>query len=445
MSKMKQRKRIEEYDSPYVPSDSEEEYSDTEKILLEKARRGTRNADIEESEEEVYAFPSEESSDENEGKMSDSDIEGKGEEDDLPDVRAWGQKRRNFYSTDYVDQDYGGYDEKDVEAAEREEEEARAIQKRLTEQLDEGDFSLDLFSKKTVQKEKEIEDEVIKTDISKLSKRQKLALLEKESPEFFSLIEEFKSNMTELQKKIEPIVKLIKEKKIPASSADSYITTKYHLLLNYSTNIAFYLLLKAKHIPVHSHPVVRRLYQYRQLLQQLEPVDKAMAPQLQSILEVISEGKDIVAVADNDVTDEKQTKKTKQKILRFLVDKKKSSKIDSEIEEPTEMVDTTARIEESIVADKESSGHSEMEEEKMEAEAEEEEKRGITYQIAKNKGLTPYRKKEMRNPRVRHRNKYRKAQIRRKGQIREPRKEIEKYGGEISGIKIGVVKGIKIK
>jgi len=46
------------------------------------------------------------------------------------------------------------------------------------------------------------------------------------------------------------------------------------------------------------------------------------------------------------------------------------------------------------------------------------EKRGITYQIAKNKGLTPRRKKELRNPRVKNRMKYRKAKIRRKGQVR---------------------------
>lgn len=45
------------------------------------------------------------------------------------------------------------------------------------------------------------------------------------------------------------------------------------------------------------------------------------------------------------------------------------------------------------------------------------EKRKITYQIAKNKGLTPRRKKELRNPRVKNRMKYRKAKIRRKGQV----------------------------
>lgn len=45
------------------------------------------------------------------------------------------------------------------------------------------------------------------------------------------------------------------------------------------------------------------------------------------------------------------------------------------------------------------------------------EKRKITYAISKNKGLTPKRKKEQRNPRVKHREKYRKAKIRRKGQV----------------------------
>jgi hypothetical protein len=41
---------------------------------------------------------------------------------------------------------FAGFDDKDIEAAEREEEEARAIQKKLAEQLDEGDFSLDMFA-----------------------------------------------------------------------------------------------------------------------------------------------------------------------------------------------------------------------------------------------------------------------------------------------------------
>jgi U3 small nucleolar RNA-associated protein 3 len=40
-------------------------------------------------------------------------------------------------------------------------------------------------------------------------------------------------------------------------------------------------------------------------------------------------------------------------------------------------------------------------------------KRAINYKIEKNKGLTPHRNKLVRNPRVKHREKYRKALIKR--------------------------------
>ncbi|PNF29141.1 Something about silencing protein 10 [Cryptotermes secundus] len=455
MNKRKRAKVDEESDVPYMLSDSGDEYSDTEKILLEKTRTDG-NSDIEESEEEVYGLPSNDSSSEEGEKISDSDIEGQEDNsNNLPNVRAWGQKRKNFYNTDYVDHDYGGFDEKAVEAAECEEEEARAIQKRLAEQLDEGDFSLDMFAQVPLQKEKEVEEEVIKTDLSKLSKRQKLALLEKESPEFFGIVEDFKANMTELQLKIEPILNLIRNGKLPASQADSFIRTKYHLVLNYCINIAFYLLLKTKRIAVQSHPVVHRLYQYQELLKQLKPVDEVMSPQIESILAAVHDGNETTAVTSKETNHDGRTKAPKKKLLKFLSNLKGEAKNNDSLMKLSAKGtarEAAAIAEEGIPPDsgiaglksKDSSGKSEPEEDK-EAETKEEEKRGITYQIAKNKGLTPHRKKEQRNPRVKHRSKFRKAKIRRKGQVREPRKEIEKYGGEISGIKIGVVKSIKLK
>jgi U3 small nucleolar RNA-associated protein 3 len=65
--------------------------------------------------------------------------------------------------------------------------------------------------------------------------------------------------------------------------------------------------------------------------------------------------------------------------------------------------------------------------------------------MEKNKGLTPKRKKEQRNPRVKNREKYRKANVRRRGQVREVRTEMHRYGGELSGIRIGVKRSIKLK
>lgn len=69
------------------------------------------------------------------------------------------------------------------------------------------------------------------------------------------------------------------------------------------------------------------------------------------------------------------------------------------------------------------------------------EKRGINYQILKNRGLTAYKAKLNRNPRVKKREAFRKATIRRKGQVREVRaSEAAGYGGEATGINARVVR-----
>ena len=74
----------------------------------------------------------------------------------------------------------------------------------------------------------------------------------------------------------------------------------------------------------------------------------------------------------------------------------------------------------------------------------EEKRRSITFQIQKNKGLTPKRPKMQRNPRVKHRFKFDKAKKRRKGAVREARSETKRYGGEVSGINARVKKGVKL-
>lgn len=48
------------------------------------------------------------SDDGNDDTNMDSDIEGKEDDFHLPDQRAWGKTKKNYYNTDYVDQDYGG-------------------------------------------------------------------------------------------------------------------------------------------------------------------------------------------------------------------------------------------------------------------------------------------------------------------------------------------------
>ena len=73
-------------------------------------------------------------------------------------------------------------------------------------------------------------------------------------------------------------------------------------------------------------------------------------------------------------------------------------------------------------------------------------KRAITYAIEKNKGLTPKRKKDVRNPRVKKRKKY-EDKKKKLSSIRPVYKGGEGrggYGGELTGIKKGLVRSIKL-
>lgn len=71
--------------------------------------------------------------------------------------------------------------------------------------------------------------------------------------------------------------------------------------------------------------------------------------------------------------------------------------------------------------------------------------RTIGRTIMKNRGLVAHKPKINRNPRVKKREQYRKALIRRKGAVREVRtEEGHVYGGETTGIKSGISRSRKL-
>lgn len=71
--------------------------------------------------------------------------------------------------------------------------------------------------------------------------------------------------------------------------------------------------------------------------------------------------------------------------------------------------------------------------------------RGITDEIQRNRGLTPHRRRDQKNPRKKNRMKFEKAMVRVKGavqQVRQP--EATAYGGEATGIKTKVAKSRRL-
>ncbi|KAL6111954.1 utp3 [Pungitius sinensis] len=400
--------------------------------------------DSEEEEEDDDEVEGEEEEEEDEETDMESDLEGK-KEDDLPNEMAWGNKKKMFYDSDYITTKGKSQDELEAEEQE-EEEEAKNVQKRLAANLSEEDYDLNFFQEFAVEekdenKTVEKEERIVK-DLKQMSQKEKMKLLKKESPELLELIQDFKAKLGELKNELQPLMQMVKAGKIPPGKGADYLKTKQQLYLNYCTNISFYLVLKAKRIPAHNHPVIERLLTYRNLINELGAVDTRLAPQFR---ELLTDGKDETAGRPS------EGKKTRGAAAKTKKDSGESLPVvtedsDSDLEDEAALrfyreVEARSKLKRKGKAPE----AEETEEKEDDVEEDPDAKRGITYQMFKNKGLTPKRKKIDRNPRVKHREKFRRAKIRRKGQVREVRREETRYSGELSGIRAGVKKSTKLK
>lgn len=216
-----------------------------------------------------------------------------------------------------------------------------------------------------------------------------------------------------------PFLELVKDGTCPECNAVTFIRTKYELILNYCTNISFCLMLRTKEVPIKSHPVVKRLEQYRQLLNELQSEQGDLLDQVSEILKANKEGRPLYSISDSF-----QIQASKKSPRLTSLTKKLASKKETVMREEQSLSDS---MDEETSVDENELKRKDIEE-KHDGEfmanekdilntMDEEAKRAITYQMAKNRGLTPYRRKDLRNPRVKHRNKYRKAKIRRKGMV----------------------------
>lgn len=406
--------------------------------------------DGEGKEEEVDEFEDED------GDLSmESDLEERHQDTKLPHELSWGQRKQLYYDTDYGSdaQAKGKRSQQEVDAEEEEEEqEAQVIQRRLVQNLGEDDYGLDVIQGYLAERQKthDSKGQKIDKDLQALSKKEKLKLLKQESPELLQLIEDFEVKLMELKDELHPLLQMVKNGTIPQGKGSRYLQTKYHLYLNYCANISFYLVLKSKRMPVHSHPIIERLVAYRNIINDLAVIDQKLSSQVRMLLKSYYDKKE-----------DKLRKEKKFAVFLPLDVKKNKSKSAAALangrataDEPSDESDLDEEaalkyykmMEEKLKLKRKRTEDQDTLEEEAELEGEDpNKKRGVTYQMIKNKGLTPRRKKIDRNPRVKHREKFRRAKIRRKGQVREVRRELHRYAGELSGIRAGVKKSRKLR
>lgn len=382
-----------------------------------------------------------------------SDLEERGKDTDLPHELSWGRRKQLYYDTDYGGdaQAKGKRSQQDVDAEEEEEEqEAKVIQRRLVEDLGEDDYGLDVIQGYLAEQQKthDSKGQKIAKDLQALSKKEQLKLLKQESPELLQLIEDFEVKLMELKDELHPLLQMVKNGTIPQGKGSRYLQTKYQLYLNYCANISFYLVLKSKRMPVHSHPIIERLVAYRNIINDLAVIDQKLSSQVRLLLKNYYDKKEekLRERKKFPVLLQPTAKKTKRKREPALANGRLAAE---ELADESDLDGEAAlkyykMMEEKLKLKRKRTEEQETPEEPV-TEEDPNQKRGVTYQMIKNKGLTPRRKKIDRNPRVKHREKFRRAKIRRKGQVREVRREIHRYSGELSGIRAGVKKSRKLQ
>ncbi|XP_054028604.1 something about silencing protein 10 [Dryobates pubescens] len=448
-----------------LPEDSEEEEDrDAEEEEEEEEEEQGMNLYVDHSAEEDGGEEEEEEEEEEEDEVEDedgdlsmeSDLEERRQDPDLPHELSWGKRKQLYYDTDYGGdaQAKGKRSQQEVDAEEQEEEqEAQVIQKRLVQDLGEDDYGLDVIQGylSEQQKTQDSKGQKIDKDLQALSKKEQLKLLKQESPELLQLIEDFEVKLMELKDELHPLLQMVSNGTIPQGKGSRYLQTKYQLYLNYCANISFYLVLKARRMPVHSHPVIERLVAYRNLINELAVIDQKLSPQVRVLLKSFYDRK------EDKLRREKKfavflplaIKRSTSKRAPALANGRAAGAEPSDESEPDEeaALKYYKMMEEKLKRKRKRTEDQERLEEGdvLEGEEDPNKKRGVTYQMIKNKGLTPRRKKIDRNPRVKHREKFRRAKIRRRGQVREVRRELQRYGGEPSGIRAGVKKSRRLQ
>lgn len=436
----------EEDEEEDVPGEEEEEEEVRELDLYVDHSAEEDGEGEEEEEDEV---------EDEDGDLSmESDLEDRRQDTKLPHELSWGQRKQLYYDTDYGSdaQAKGKRGQQEVDAEEEEEEqEAQVIQRRLVQDLGEDDYGLDVIQGYLAERQKthDSKGQKIDKDLQALSKKEQLKLLKQESPELLQLIEDFEVKLMELKDELHPLLQMVKNGTIPQGKGSRYLQTKYHLYLNYCANISFYLVLKSKRMPVHSHPIIERLVAYRNIINDLAVIDQKLSSQVRMLLKNYYDKK------EHKLRKEKKfavflpldVKKNKAKRAAALANGQAAAEPsdESELDEEAALKYYKMMEEKLKLKRKRTEDEDTLEEEAVLEGEDPNKKRGVTYQMIKNKGLTPRRKKIDRNPRVKHREKFRRAKIRRKGQVREVRRELHRYAGELSGIRAGVKKSRKLQ
>lgn len=85
-----------------------------------------------------------------------------------------------------------------------------------------------------------------------------------------------------------PVISLAEKNKIKECDALQFVKTYNEAILKFQVNISIYLVLQNSNVNLATHPIVKRLYQWKQLFMKMDPIfEDKIKFQLEKLLENI--------------------------------------------------------------------------------------------------------------------------------------------------------------
>lgn len=299
------------------------------------------------------------------------------------------------------------------------------------------------MNKNIIKKDIEPVVEHIERDFSKLSQSQIHEILEKEVPDLLKYYNKLKEIIPDFTDRFQKLLEKSNENKL-MESGKNYIQFKNSLILNFIYNFVFYSLVKSSGKDPRIHPVSSHLQKIYGLIEKIEDIDNKVINEIDEYLD----GENSEEESENS-NEEKSEEKSEIESDENKIENNFEEEEEDDDDEETDLINNNNNLENDSESSENDDEYQFIDELRKNRKRKYIEKpitevtngpRKITESIMKNRGLTPYKNRKIRNPRAKKRAQYEKALKRRKGAVQSIRTgETNRYGGEQSGIRSDIV------
>lgn len=341
-----------------------------------------------------------------ESEISESDFDDDDHEDGSDGVigNEWGRNRRDFYGTEYVDEDWGGMREEEIEDAELEEEDAAGRQAALDKA---AALANDLYEDSAEKPTTVVKETALEWTLDNVKRLNARAV---------EIFEEYNRRKDLMKVVVDPLLPVI-GKLSRTSNVRKQLLLVFDVYSKYILTMMFYLRLKAESlskknatdISIDSHPVMERIEKFSKMIKKVDAFLDKNASSLKKLIKKASHDRlsDVVVV--------------EPEVRRTGVQKHMPQAMETDTEKGDDAVEV-----ESMTA---------------------EERRRANKQIAKNAAPDKGRIKKKKDPRIaktKNRKRYKQAVKKVHSQVGVMRKELNKYTGETRGIRVSTVRSTKL-